>query len=71
MAKIDTIDDRTLGRKAVNEAKAQIEKEQLEKAVKSLKDLYRKQNAAITVLENIEREIVDMEEAINQGNLDG
>ena len=71
MAKIDTIDDRTLGRKAVNEAKAQIEKEQLEKAVKSLKDLYRKQNAAITVLENIEREIADMEEAINQGNLDG
>jgi len=62
------IDNRTEGRKAIDIAKEEVEKEALEKSVKTLKNKLRELKAAETVVSNIEREIEDLEEAISQGN---
>lgn len=62
------IDNRSQGRKAIDIAKEEVAKESLEKSVKTLKHKLRELKAAKTVVANIEREIVDLEDAITQGN---
>lgn len=62
------IDGRTEGRKAIDIAREEVEKEALEKSVKALKQKLRELKAAETVVSNIGREIADLEEAISQGN---
>ena len=58
-----------LRRTAIDEAKAEIEKEDLKKAVTALKAKYRELREAETVVRNINREIADLELQIEQGNL--
>ena len=53
---------------AVAKAKEEVAEEDLKKAVRLLKDKYREQREAEVVLENIKREIEDLEEAIEDGN---
>lgn len=64
-------DLKTRGQKALAKAKAEIEQEMIDEAVGKLKELYKQQTKAQTVLENINREIEDYEAAVNQGNLGG
>lgn len=54
---------------AIIQARNEIAKEERDKAVKLLKDKYREQRAAEVALENINREIEDLEKAIEQGNI--
>jgi len=54
---------------AIERAKEEVAQENLEKGVESLKVLLRQRASAKTVLDNIDREIEDTEEAIKQGNL--
>lgn len=57
-------------KKAIRLAKEEIEGEVLKKAVSKLKELYRQETAANTVLKNVQREIKELELAIEQGNVD-
>ena len=50
-------------------AKAEIAKEQSEKAVKLLKDKLRELEKAKTIVANINREILDLEQQIEDGNI--
>lgn len=49
-------------------AKAEVEKEDLSRAVKLYKAKLKEQNAAQTVLDNIGRELAELELKIEQGN---
>lgn len=53
----------------LQKAKAELEKEKVEVAVGKLKALYRKQDQAQLVLENINREIADYEARVEQGDV--
>jgi molybdopterin converting factor small subunit len=53
---------------AIAKAQREIQEEAMEGAVKKLKAKYRERNAADTVVANLNREIEDLEEAIEQGN---
>ena len=53
---------------AIARAKREVEEEDMKGAVKKLKTKYRELSAAKTVVGNIEREVIDLEEAIEQGN---
>jgi hypothetical protein len=55
-------------RSAIAKARREIQEEEMEKAVKKLKTKYRELSTAETVVANIQREIEDLEEAIEQGN---
>jgi hypothetical protein len=59
----------TTAQKAIAKAREEIEQEELAKGVKALKVKYRELKAAETVVSNIKREIADLEEAIEQGNV--
>lgn len=60
----------TIGpRKAIDIAKAEVAAENQKKAVDKLKVKLRERDAAATVLANVEREIKDLELAIEQGNI--
>jgi len=63
------IDKRSTARKAIDQARAEVEEENMEKSVKLLKRKLRELEGANTIVANIEREITDLEEAIEQGNL--
>jgi hypothetical protein len=54
---------------AIAKAKAEIAAENQEKAVKLLKEKLREQEAAQVALDNINREIEDLELRIEQGNI--
>lgn len=53
---------------AREQAEAEVAAEKRKEDVSKLKDLFRKRDSAKTILENIEREIEDLSEAIEQGN---
>lgn len=53
---------------AIAKARQEIVDEQMADAVGKLKTKLRDRNAAAVVLDNIDREITDLEEAIEQGN---
>ena len=63
------IDNRSVARKAIDKAKEEVAEENMEKSVKLLKRKLRELEAAETVVANIGREISDLEEAIEQGNI--
>jgi len=52
----------------LDQAKAEIAKEEVTRAVKLYKGKLKERNAAQTVLDNIDREIADLELKIEQGN---
>jgi hypothetical protein len=54
---------------AVARAQREVQEEQQTKAVSLLKSKYRDRAAAQTVLDNITREIADLELRIEQGNI--
>ena len=54
---------------AIVRAKREVQEEDMEKSVKLLKSKYRELTRAKTVVTNIEREIADLELAIEQGNI--
>jgi hypothetical protein len=58
----------SVAQKAIAKARNEIAEEESNKAVKGLKELYRKRGLAKTVLANVEREIEDFEQAITDGN---
>lgn len=58
----------TPAQKAIAQAKAEIQQDKIDRAVKVLKDKYRQLDAAKVVVANIEREITDAEAAIEQGS---
>lgn len=51
------------------QAKAEVNAELRAEAVSSLKEKYRERAGAQTILDNIDREIVDLEQAAEQGNI--
>lgn len=53
---------------AVARARREFEEEQMKEAVRKLKAKYAEMGAAQTVLDNVKREVADLEEAIEQGN---
>ena len=53
---------------AIQQARNEVAEENLESAVEKLKVKLRELAAAETVVENVTREIADLEEAIAQGN---
>ncbi len=54
---------------AVEQAKKEIAEEKQKKAVKLLKDKYKELDTANTVVKNLNREIEDLIEEIEQGNI--
>jgi len=54
---------------AVARAKREVAEEAMKKAVDKLKVKLRERDAAATVLANVDREIKDLELAIEQGNI--
>ena len=54
---------------AIAKAKAEIAEENLNKAVDLLKRKLRERQSALTILNNIDREIADLELKIEQGNI--
>jgi hypothetical protein len=52
----------------LDQAKAEIAKEEVKRAVSLYKAKLKERNAAKTVLDNIDREIADLELKIEQGN---
>ena len=54
---------------AIQQARKEFAEEKQKKAVKLLKEKFVALDAAETVVANLEREIVDLEEAIKQGNI--
>lgn len=62
--KIDNLD----GKAAIARAHKEIAEERMELAVKKLKDKLQERNRAQTILDNVDREIADLELAIEQGN---
>ena len=54
---------------AIQQARREVNEENNKKAVKALKELLKQEIAAKTALDNIQREIKDMEIQIEQGNL--
>lgn len=57
------------GETAIERAKREVQEEFTKKAVEKLKAKLRELEIAKTVLANVEREIVDIEKAIEQGNI--
>lgn len=55
-------------RVAIDRAKREIAEEEIQKGVAKLKIKYRERASAETVLVNVNREIADLEAAIEQGN---
>lgn len=53
---------------AIARAKREVQEELMKKAVDKLKRKMQEHAAAVTVAQNIEREIADLERAIEQGN---
>ena len=60
---------KTKAQEAIAAAVAELADEKLTKAVKILKAKLREQEEATVVLANIDREIVDLQEQIEQGNI--
>lgn len=58
-----------LRQSVLDKAKAELQKEKVDKAVVELKRLYRKQDQAQLVLDNINREIADYEARVEQGDV--
>jgi len=56
-------------RAAIVRARNELAEEQLEKNVARLKALLRQEATAVTVLANVRREVADLAEAIEQGNV--
>lgn len=54
---------------AIDRARREIAEEEIQKGVARLKVKYRELGAAKTVVANVEREIADLEAAIEQGNV--
>lgn len=54
---------------AIIQARNEIAKENMHKAVELLKSKLREENTAETVLANVRREIVELELAVEQGNI--
>ena len=69
MSKEPTDINKTDPKAVLAKAYAEIEKEDVEKAVKLLKSKLREKKEAETVLRNVEREIKDLELRIEQGNV--
>jgi hypothetical protein len=65
MTSINTVDPKA----AIAKAQREIAEEQMSKAVTALKVKYRELAAAETVVENVKREIANLELKIEQGNL--
>ena len=61
-------DLKSKGQKAIEKAREEVEAEDMADAVCKLKAKLRERQEAKTVLDNIDREIADLEEAITQGN---
>ena len=59
---------KTDAKAAIAKAEQEIVEEQMANAVGKLKTKLRDRNAAAVVIENIDREITDLKEAIEQGN---
>jgi hypothetical protein len=55
-------------KEAITQARNEVAKEKFDVAVKKLKTKLRELDAAQVVVDNIEREIADLEQAIEQGN---
>jgi len=64
----DVTNMQTKGQKAIEKARQDVESEDMSKAVTQLKAKLRERKDAQTVVDNIDREIADLEEAITQGN---
>lgn len=56
------------GKKAIEQARKEVDDENMKDSVTKLKAKLRELKDAQTVVANIEREITDLEEAISQGN---
>ena len=61
-------DLKSKGQKAIEKAREEVESEDMRDAVTKLKKKLRERKEAQTVVDNIDREIKDLEEAITQGN---
>jgi hypothetical protein len=61
---VKTVDKRA----AIEQAHAEIEQENMAKGVKLLKAKLRELQVARTVLENLQREVTDLEQSIEDGN---
>ena len=59
---------KTDAQEAIEKARQEVADEKMADAVSKLKNKLRERDAAATVLENIDREIKDLEVAIEQGN---
>ena len=60
---------KTKAQEAIATAEEELAEEILEKGVRALKAKLRERAGAETILANIEREIIDLKEQIEQGNL--
>lgn len=61
--------ENTDAKAAIAKARREIAEENLNKGVSKLKTKLRERESAATVLANIDREIAELELAINQGNV--
>lgn len=61
--------NQSAAQKAIAKARQEIAEENLAKGVAKLKTKYRELSTAETVVANIKREIADLEQAIEQGNI--
>lgn len=64
----DVTNMETKGQKAIRKAREEVESEDLKTATGKLKKKLRELQEAETVVNNIKREIEDLEEEITQGN---
>jgi phage terminase Nu1 subunit (DNA packaging protein) len=69
MTDVTKIGSANAAQQAIARAKAEIAEENLQKGVQKLKTKYRELTAAKTVVANIEREVADLEQAVEQGNI--
>lgn len=65
----ETVEPKLDAKAAIARAKREVQEENMKKAVESLKGKLRERDRAATVLENIDREIAELELKIEQGNL--
>jgi len=65
----ETVEPKLDAKAAIARAKREVQEENMKKAVETLKGKLRERDRAATVLENIDREISELELKIEQGNL--
>lgn len=66
---LNSVGGTTAAQSAIERARFEVREETMKKGVEQLKTKLRERERAATVLANIDREIVDLEQAITQGNV--